>query len=193
VPEAWLVISGVSPSLWATRIRTARQTVGRSRDCEVQIAHKTVSRRHAEVWQTDGQPFIRDLNSRNGTFVDGRRIEQSPFGRGSLIQIGKVMLQVVPSVKETYVGSEDDTELLADTPGPWGELVKKLSPGQVQVASLLLRGLTDKQAAERLYLSRHTVHTHVKRIYKLLGVQSRAQLLAKYLGGTKGLPPDRPE
>jgi DNA-binding CsgD family transcriptional regulator len=46
------------------------------------------------------------------------------------------------------------------------------------VLRLLLSGLSEKQIAARLDLSRHTVHNHVKEIYRVVGVQSRAELMA---------------
>jgi len=39
-------------------------------------------------------------------------------------------------------------------------------------------GIDDRQIAGRLFISPHTVKTHIKRIYEKLGVHSRAQLVA---------------
>ncbi len=46
----------------------------------------------------------------------------------------------------------------------------------------LLAGHSEKEVAIKLGLSQHTVHIHVKNIYKRLGVCSRAELMAKCLG-----------
>ena len=48
--------------------------IGRSPDVEVVINDSNVSRRHAEVWRTSEGVAIRDLQSTNGTFVNGHRI-----------------------------------------------------------------------------------------------------------------------
>ena len=53
-----------------------------------------------------------------------------------------------------------------------------LSPRQVEILRLIAAGLTDKQVALALGVSRKTVGTHVQRLYKRLGVHSRAQALA---------------
>jgi pSer/pThr/pTyr-binding forkhead associated (FHA) protein len=180
--QAWLVMQGVSPSLWAERVLAKRQTMGRSSECDVRVVHKTVSRRHAEIWRRDGSLFIRDLDSSNGTFVNGRRVVEAIFSVGGTIQLGEVSLKVVESNTVDLTEGEDETELLAKSPDVACGLLEKLSPGQIQVVSLLLRGLGEKEVAERLCLSKHTVHTHVKHIYKLLDVQSRSQLMAQYLG-----------
>lgn len=59
----------------------------------------------------------------------------------------------------------------------------RLSPRLAQVHSLLLKGLSEKEAAARMNLSAHTVHRHVNRLYQVLGVNSRAELLARGLSG----------
>jgi DNA-binding NarL/FixJ family response regulator len=44
-----------------------------------------------------------------------------------------------------------------------------------------LAGLSEKQVAAKLQVSRHTVHTHVRQIYRSLKVRSRAELLARFV------------
>jgi DNA-binding CsgD family transcriptional regulator len=56
-----------------------------------------------------------------------------------------------------------------------------LTPRQNDVLKLLLFGLPEKAIAEQLQLSRHTVHEHVKGIYRVLAVDSRPQLMARCL------------
>lgn len=52
--------------------------VGRAPDCRVVIAVKTISRRHALITIFEGLISIRDLDSKNGTFVDGQLISRQP-------------------------------------------------------------------------------------------------------------------
>lgn len=56
-----------------------------------------------------------------------------------------------------------------------------LSPRQRQVLRCLLEGDGDKQAAARLGISRFTVNVHTKAIFRHFGVQSRAELLARWV------------
>ncbi|MEW6663652.1 MAG: FHA domain-containing protein [Thermodesulfobacteriota bacterium] len=49
--------------------------VGRSPDNEIQIKDRFVSRRHLKITQRDGAFFLEDLESKNGTFVDGTLIQ----------------------------------------------------------------------------------------------------------------------
>ena len=75
-------------------------------------------------------------------------------------------------------------ELDRERPGLAGPLVA-LTPREREVAALVVDGLADREIAERLYLSRHTVSQYVKRIYRKLGVDSRVALTRLLLGPSK--------
>lgn len=59
-------------------------------------------------------------------------------------------------------------------PAGWEELSKR----EVEVAVLLSEGLSDKELAEKLYVSPSTVRTHLRRIYDKLLVSSRLEVVA---------------
>ena len=67
-------------------------TVGRSPDSDVFLDDVTVSRRHALVLRRNGQFFIEDKGSLNGTFLNRRRIESGTLEDGDEVQIGKYKL-----------------------------------------------------------------------------------------------------
>jgi DNA-binding CsgD family transcriptional regulator len=52
-----------------------------------------------------------------------------------------------------------------------------LSPQEVQIASMVSRGLTNREIGERLFLSHRTVGSHLYRMFPKLGISSRAELL----------------
>ena len=62
----------------------------------------------------------------------------------------------------------------------------ELSERERQVLDLLSHGHPEKQIAERLKISPHTVHTYIRRIYEKLHVHSHAQAVAKYAEKTAG-------
>jgi DNA-binding CsgD family transcriptional regulator len=66
--------------------------------------------------------------------------------------------------------------LLAAGPSP---LTAGLTPRQKQILGCLLSGAGEKQVAFELGLSVHTVHDHIKQIYRTFNVTSRAELMAK--------------
>ncbi len=84
--------------------------VGRAPDCCLILPSQTVSRRHAEL-TFDGQHLqVRDLGSRNGTRVNGRRIAGSEtLGVGSTIEFGSVVLRVTdtPPSQQPVLSDED--------------------------------------------------------------------------------------
>jgi DNA-binding winged helix-turn-helix (wHTH) protein len=67
--------------------------VGRDPDANIHIEHSSVSRRHARISVRGGTAVLEDLQSRNGTFVGGRRIE-SPveLHDGDIVGLGPVTL-----------------------------------------------------------------------------------------------------
>jgi DNA-binding NarL/FixJ family response regulator len=52
----------------------------------------------------------------------------------------------------------------------------RLTPTQAQVAELAVRGLTNRQIADRLFMSAHTVEAHLSAVYRTLGIGSRREL-----------------
>ena len=57
------------------------------------------------------------------------------------------------------------------------ELISPLSSRETEILDLLYRGLNITQIADSLFISPHTVHTHIKKIYSKLHVNSRSQAI----------------
>ena len=65
-----------------------RIVLGRSPDCEVVLDAAAVSRHHAAITRENGRFFIEDLGSRNGTFLNGLRVEtRSPLFDGDRLAV----------------------------------------------------------------------------------------------------------
>jgi len=54
--------------------------------------------------------------------------------------------------------------------------LSQLTPQERQVARLAGQGLSNREIAERLFVSRHTVGYHLHKVYAQLGIASRAEL-----------------
>ena len=67
--------------------------IGRDPEAHICIDEPTVSRRHATISTNADGAVLRDLDSRNGTFVDDRRIDApTPLADGAVVSIGPVAL-----------------------------------------------------------------------------------------------------
>jgi Protein of unknown function (DUF3662)/FHA domain len=66
--------------------------IGRSRDCDIQLADPNVSRRHAEVRQEGAAYWVIDLDSTNGMEVNGRRLKRAKLRQGDRILLGSTEL-----------------------------------------------------------------------------------------------------
>jgi diguanylate cyclase (GGDEF)-like protein len=70
-------------------LRERETVIGRGREAQVQIEDGGASRTHARVVQTgDGRYLLEDLGSKNGTFVDGQRVDRTELSSGARIQLG---------------------------------------------------------------------------------------------------------
>jgi pSer/pThr/pTyr-binding forkhead associated (FHA) protein len=84
---ATLTLNGKSFPLEKRRI-----VIGRSKDCDIQVADSNVSRRHAEVRQEGAAHWLVDLDSTNGTEVNGRRLKRAKLRPGDTITVGATEL-----------------------------------------------------------------------------------------------------
>ena len=67
-------------------------TIGRSKDCDIQLSDPNVSRKHAEVRQEGAAYWAIDLGSTNGMEVNGRRQKRAKLRQGDKITLGSTEL-----------------------------------------------------------------------------------------------------
>jgi pSer/pThr/pTyr-binding forkhead associated (FHA) protein len=159
--------------------------IGRSSSCAFVVGDLSVSRYHAEVTARDAIVLVKDMGSRNGTFVDGVRVEQqAEVQPGQVVRFGSARFQLVShehAEESDHENSALSTLKINDVPPPQHPAVLQLSDAQKRVLDLLLDGKSEKEVARRLEISPHTVHNHVKEIYKKMEVNSRPELLALFV------------
>jgi EAL domain-containing protein (putative c-di-GMP-specific phosphodiesterase class I) len=61
--------------------------IGRDRNANFMVPSQSVSKRHAEVFEREGRFWIRDLGSRNGTSVNGLRVNEIVLSEGDIIHL----------------------------------------------------------------------------------------------------------
>jgi DNA-binding CsgD family transcriptional regulator len=170
----------------AIKLREGVQSLGRAPACDIVISHRSVSRLHAQLSVIGTTAIVHDLNSRNGTYVNEERIKSAPLPEGAHLRFGSVALVVTAIGAAAHPKEvEEETRSLSNVLEalPIEIALLKLSPAERRVFNHLVRGRPEKVVARRLNISRHTVHNHVRRIYRKLGVRSRAELLARFVTG----------
>ncbi len=117
--------------------------IGRDETCDLSLQDKGSSRQHAEIFKIGDMCFIRDLESKNGTFVNDSRIGEEMLRDGDRIQIGGTVIVFEP-LAGTAAG--DDLDFSEDELDAFYELrledLTSANVGEGDVASELhLRAL----------------------------------------------------
>jgi hypothetical protein len=82
--------------------------LGRGDDCDVAIPDRQISRHHLRVYRREGVPILKDMGSKNGTWVNGQAVDgEIELSDGDVIQVALV-LQVV------FVASDSTVPLTLD-------------------------------------------------------------------------------
>ncbi|MBN2656286.1 MAG: FHA domain-containing protein [Spirochaetales bacterium] len=155
-------------------------SIGRLESSDLILSSGSVSRRHAKM-NFDGEDlYIQDLDSSNGTFVNGSRIrERSLLRDGDLLKIGQTEFRVsegLPKTKEqeehTLVGMGDKQQ---DFTSHYG-----LSERESEILYFLVKGFNLQDIGEKLFISPGTVKNHVLKIYKKTESHSRIELATMF-------------
>lgn len=136
--------------------------IGREQGLGLCIDAGGISRRHAEIIRADGEYFIVDLESKNGTYVNRSPVKRAKLEPGDRIDIGGVTLLFnwLPASAE-------------------GTARERLSARELEVAELVGKGMTNVEIGRVLGISRRTVATHLANAYQRLGIHSRAALVER--------------
>ena len=145
-------------------------SVGRHPQCGVVFGwDPAVSRSHAELARVGGDWYVEDLDSENGTFVNGSRVGRRRLGDGDQIRIGDTVF-VFRHVASTELG---------DTIKAGGALPPVSDPQrQVLVAlaepvfgnNTLRDPATNSEIASKLHLSIDSVKGHLRHLYKVFEI-----------------------
>ena len=94
-------------------LKLGANRVGRSPSADFIIVHPTVSGMHCELQLINGGVIIRDLESTNGTFVNGKRIQEAALTTGQTLLLGDVELFVENADVTVAIPKFTDPELAA--------------------------------------------------------------------------------
>jgi len=89
----------------------SRLNIGRQSTNDIALPDRTVSKRHAIVGRVKGQTVVKDLGSRNGTFVNGEKVEKSILLSGDRLKVGSVSLRFFLEEESSDIKlAESDTD-----------------------------------------------------------------------------------
>ncbi|MCA9960316.1 MAG: FHA domain-containing protein [Anaerolineales bacterium] len=109
-------------------IETNEFVIGRGSDCQMVLPERQVSRYHAKILYENGRYYVEDLDSKNGTHINGKQIK----GKASLQDGDEV--QIALCVKLLFVGTEATIPLTFDPPTKEGNLT--IDPSQRSISIL---------------------------------------------------------
>jgi len=141
------VIRGVSGPYFGKTYPLRGTTVfGRHADCDIRINNEGISRRHAEIVVTPDGLLVRDLDSSNGTFVNGERVTEKELKVGDEIRFDSLRFLVqnpaLPDKETAAKGKAPSQSPQANTaalsgqaPGSGGHAAKWVFTALVLVAA----------------------------------------------------------
>ncbi len=103
-PALGWTLQGLNKSLNSQRYNIeGRVVIGRADDCDIHLREAHLSRRHAQLTALGDQLEIADLDSANGTFVNGRRVSKTRLKSGDEISLDTLRFRVIhtPTSEET--------------------------------------------------------------------------------------------
>jgi pSer/pThr/pTyr-binding forkhead associated (FHA) protein len=155
--------------------------IGRGPDNDIQVKEKSVSRKHVKIIKRENSYFIEDLNSKNGTFIQGTQIHPGKvftLEEGTPVAIGNVVICVgrIPSVEEreatvpldvSHELSDDDMAVLDSL-----DIAREISEGdQGAIEEAINASQQIAQQAETFVQDRPlTPQKNVELIYKVSSV-----------------------
>ena len=123
----------VFPEYGRVTVPERRCVVGRAGSCDVQLEGVKISREHAEISPVGTALGIRDMGSRNGLWVNGKRSEATALMSGDTVRLGEWVGCVVPGLTQDASFGELGPGLMAGPQmaavlGPARKLVEKGIP-----------------------------------------------------------------
>jgi len=91
---AKLVVLSVGMTGRTQELKVDKTTIGRVEDNTFQIAEPSVSSHHCEVLLRGNDVVVLDLNSTNGTYVNGEKVTESVIKPGQILRLGQIEMRL---------------------------------------------------------------------------------------------------
>jgi DNA-binding CsgD family transcriptional regulator len=166
---------------WVINIDKNPFIVGRNEDCNLSILSKTVSRKHAEIFKKMDGPFLRDLKSKNGTFLNEQLLNaDAKLKDGDIIHFGDVKFKFF--FKDDRGSTCDSGTIFAGSPKKHDDFASHyyLTKREEEILILVLQGKSTKEIADSICVSTGTAKNHILNIFKKTDAHSKFELLTMY-------------
>ena len=178
--------------------------IGRAPDNDVVVSDLSVSRYHAELRRAGDAYQIADLNSHNGTFVNGQRVTSAPLAEGDIVGIGPSSFRLSGTELQEFVDTGDVSlvardltvtlsggkVLLDHVSFPLGErcLLGIIGPSGAGKSTLLgaLTGMRPANGGSVLYDDRD-LYTHYAELRHRIGLVPQENILHTQLTARRAL------
>ena len=105
------------------------------------------------------------------------------YGVAGYLRKDITMLELSQALKLVWSGRQNIT-CLGSTLLPSTHITtdrEALSSREMDIINLIIKGLTEQLIAESLFISKHTVHSHRKNIFRKLGIHSNSELIRYFI------------
>ena len=144
---AYLVLR--SAGRWSDVFRLtapAEAVIGRASSNQIAIRNDQASRRHARIFWADKNWSIEDMGSRNGTFVNGKKIEQArPLADGDIVEVAGYAIQfskqIGGSISDQAAAASDSSQATDD------QLTMEMDPSAITDRRRFSQVLRDGKSA----------------------------------------------
>jgi pSer/pThr/pTyr-binding forkhead associated (FHA) protein len=135
---AWLVVAAGTPDERRIEIGELAVCIGSDAAATVCVPDPHVSRRHAEVLRTGGTVVLRDLESRNGTYVDGIAVKEVLLHGAATIRIGGTTLRFETEARSPALGPRRMGDAVGSSPEMQRvfEMLERLAPSDLTITLL---------------------------------------------------------
>jgi pSer/pThr/pTyr-binding forkhead associated (FHA) protein len=126
---AKLVVLSAGMTGRTQELKVDKTTIGRVEDNTFQLAEPSVSSHHCEVLLRGSEVVVRDLNSTNGTYINGEKVTEKVIKPGQILRLGQIEMRLETDVPATSTKKQLDQTLVMQRGVSLNELEQGSRPG----------------------------------------------------------------